>query len=104
VFDYPSRRDGKEALGGRLHERKDTSEIKYNKIDKQKWSHHYGETRVNGKVVIMCWYHCNRPGGCVKKDDCSHDHGRYPEAYKGKPLDKCSGAFQKEVLQKCTGT
>jgi hypothetical protein len=102
-FEYPSRRDGREANGGRQQERRDTNEIKHNKIDKKKWTHSYGETRVNGKVVMICWYHSNRPGGCVRKEDCAHDHSRYPEAYKGKPLDKCSTTFQKEVMQKCSG-
>ena len=77
-------------------------EINFNKIDKRKWQNEYGETRVGGKVVVYCWYHCNRPGGCVRRADCSHDHNSYPQAYKGKALDKCGTTFQKEVLQKCS--
>ena len=78
-----------------------TMEINFNKIDKRKWQREYGETRINGKVVVYCWYHCNRPGGCVRQADCSHDHTGYPQAYKGKTLEKCGVTFQKEVLQKC---
>ena len=78
-------------------------EINFNKIDKKKWQHEYGETRINGKVLIMCWYQCNRPGGCVRKDECAHDHKHFPTEYKGRHLEKCSSAFQKEVLKKCSG-
>ena len=81
---------------------KSTMEINFNKIEKKKWMNMYGETRVNGKVVVMCWYHCNRPGGCVRKTECTHDHTMFPSAYKGKHLEKCTPSFQKEVLQKCT--
>ena len=80
-----------------------TMDINFNRIDKQKWTHTYGETRVNGKVVILCWYHCNRPGGCVRKDECAHDHKLFPSEYKGRHLEKCPSAFQKEVLKKCSG-
>ena len=77
-------------------------DINFNKIEKKLWDNNYGEIRVGGKVVLLCWYFCNRPGGCVKGTDCSHEHGQYPAAYKSKPLAKCSTTFQKEVLAKCT--
>ena len=76
--------------------------INYNKIDKTKWMNEYGETRIGGTVHMLCWYHCNRPGGCVRKDECKHKHNTFPECYKGKPLGKCPVSMQKEVLQKCS--
>jgi hypothetical protein len=78
-----------------------TMDINFNKIDKTKWMREYGETRVDGKVVLMCWYNCNRPGGCVRQTECVHNHKVLPTAYKGKTLEKCTPAFQKEVLRKC---
>jgi hypothetical protein len=79
-----------------------TMDINFNKIDKTKWMREYGETRVDGKVVMMCWYHCNRPGGCVRQAECVHNHKILPSAYKNKTLEKCTPAFQKEVLRKCS--
>jgi len=79
----------------------ETMDINFNKIDKKKWEHEYGEIRVNGKVVILCWYHCNRPGGCVRESECLNDHKQFPAAYKAKPLGKCTATLQKEVLAKC---
>jgi hypothetical protein len=103
VFDFPIKREENDRGGSRQGERKDNTGFRYNRIEKRKWMLEYGETRVNGKVVILCWYHCNRPGGCVKPSDCRHDHTKYPEQYKGKALDQCSSVFQQEVLKKCTG-
>ena len=79
-------------------------EIPFNQIDKSKWDTAYGKIRVAGKNALLCWYHCNRPGGCVREGNCSHDHSQYPAAYKAKPLIKCGGTFQKEVLAKCKST
>ena len=79
-------------------------EINFHSIDRKKWDHHYGEIRIGGKVVMLCWYHCNRPGGCIRDTDCTRDHRQYPTAYKTKPLIKCVATFQKEVLAKCART
>jgi hypothetical protein len=88
--------------GGRQSATKSsTMDINFNKIDKVKWKREYGETRVDGKVVLMCWYHCNRPGGCVRQSECIHNHTVLPTAYKGKTLETCTPTFQKEVLRKC---
>ena len=79
-----------------------TMDINFNRIEKGKWMHKYGETRVDGKVTMFCWYHSNRPGGCVRQGECQHTHKGYPTAYKGKALEKCTPQFQKEVLKNCT--
>ena len=81
--------------------RDDSMAINFNRIDKKKWDHEYGEIRVQGKVTLLCWYHCNRPGGCVRETECVKDHKLFPTSYNAKPLGKCSASFQKEVLAKC---
>ena len=103
-FDTPVKQEHGRGGGSGGAGKSPTMDINFNKIDKQAWRNAYGETRVNGKVVILCWFHCNRPGGCIKKDGCQHDHHTFPQAYKGKALEKCTTAFQKEVLDKCKGT
>jgi hypothetical protein len=100
-YDGRVKLEGGGTQGGASGTKSTLMKINYNKIDKQKWRHAYGETRVNGKVVLMCWYYCNRPGGCVKQKECVHEHTVYPKEYKGKALEKCSEDFQREVLKKC---
>jgi hypothetical protein len=100
-FQQQVKQEGGGNSGKQSDARNNGMEINVNKIDKPKWKREYGETRVNGKVVLLCWYNSNRVGGCVKEATCTYDHKHYPEEYKGKPLSKCGAAFQKEVLKKC---
>ena len=102
---YPTKASGsfaKTKAEGEYGGKSSTMHVNYNKIDKKVWQNTYGETRANGKVVLLCWYHSNRPGGCVRHTECPHDHNRYPTAYKGRALEKCDAPFQKEVLRKCS--
>jgi hypothetical protein len=102
VYDTKIKSEGMGGMQAGGPPKGSTMEINFNQIDKSKWQKVYGETRINGKAVQHCWYHSNRPGGCVRQATCTHDHSSHPQAYKGKTLEKCGATFQREVLQKCT--
>ena len=77
--------------------------VSYNRIEHAKWRELYGTKTENGKTTNLCWYSCNRPGGC-NNAACPSDHREFPIAYKGKPLMQSPKDFQEEVLRKCGGT
>ena len=74
--------------------------VSYNAIDATIWKSLYGTKTVNGKLLSLCWYHCNRPRGC-NSTTCSEDHSNFPTAYCGQHLMAQTQAFQHEVALKC---
>ena len=77
--------------------------VSYNRIGHTKWRELYGSKTVNGQMVNLCWFFCNRPGGC-NNSACPSNHTEYPLAYKEKPLMQSPKDFQEEVVRKCAGT
>ena len=77
--------------------------VSYNRIGHTKWRELYGSKTVNGQMINLCWFFCNRPGGC-NNAACPSDHTEFPLAYKEKPLMQSSKDFQEEVVRKCAGT
>ena len=76
--------------------------VSYNRIGHTKWREMYGSKTVDGTMTKLCWFFCNRPGGC-NNASCNEDHVEYPHAYKGKPLMQNPKDFQEEVVRKCAG-
>jgi len=48
------------------------------------WNEKYGTKVIKGNKVTLCWYHCNRHGGCKQRSTCPNDHTTLPDKYNGK--------------------
>jgi hypothetical protein len=72
--------------------------VAWKEIDREKWRQNYG---IGTGGTALCWFHCNRPGGCTQGAQCENDHSQYPTAYGDKALSANVAMFQKEVALKC---
>ena len=58
-------------------------------------------TLVNGSKIKLCWYHCNRQGGCRQLATCSNDHNTFPDKYNGKHYTDLTEAQRSDVAKTC---
>ena len=78
------------------------SGINPNSMDKAMWKKLYGDKKVNGKTVSLCWFNCNRINGCVLGNKCQQSHDSLPALYMGKKFSQMSEDKQQEVLTQCS--
>jgi len=78
------------------------SGINPNSMDKAMWKKLYGDKKVNGKTVSLCWFNCNRINGCVLGNKCQQSHDSLPAPYMGKKFPQMSEDKQQEVLTQCS--
>ena len=81
-------------------EKTDDGHPLWNAIDQNLWREHYGNERT-GLMRKLCYFHANRPGGCVKTSDCEWDHA-VPGRYGGKQFSELSIAKAEFVVKQCT--
>jgi len=65
------------------------------------WSEKYGPKTVRGNKVKLCFYHCNRQGGCAQMATCPNDHTTFPDKYNGKHFADLTEGQRSEVLAAC---
>ena len=65
------------------------------------WNTKYGKKMVNGSKVDLCWYHCNRNGGCKQESTCPNNHTAYPDKYNGKRFTDLSEGQRGDVIRSC---
>ena len=65
------------------------------------WTEKYGTKIVNGSKVKLCWYHCNRQGGCGRQDTCPNDHSHYPDKYNGKCYKDLTDGQRNDIQKAC---
>jgi len=65
------------------------------------WNEKYGVKMVNGSKIKLCWYHCNRQGGCRQLATCSNDHNTFPDKYNGKHYTDLTEAQRSDVVKTC---
>jgi hypothetical protein len=74
----------------------------WSKIKKANWHKVYGPQTIDGKAVDLCFFHCNRPGGCsFDEASCRNDHAGYPPEYHGQGFAAIGPTAQQEVVRKC---
>ena len=81
-------------------ETKSASHPPWNAIDQGLWREHYGNEH-SGQQRKLCYFHANRPGGCVKTTDCEWEHD-VPGRYGGKQYEELSLAKAEFIVKQCT--
>jgi hypothetical protein len=60
----------------------------FDQLPKPKWHRAYGSEK-DSTGRLPCWFHCNRPGGCLNvSDNCTGSHTMRPKDYDGKPWEE----------------
>ena len=77
---------------------KSTNQLR-NRMNINEWKTKYGSKTVNGKEVMLCWFHLHKDKGCVLPDgkECFHSHDHFPDDYGGKVFADLSQAEQERI-------